>query len=232
VALTRGDNTNWKAGGPGGLCFQMEKVNFRWAVAHKTEGRAAQKRQSVGLQKRVGRAAEKDSSPVRPFPQPSLMCSPLAHPVVQPAGPPFCAARQPAKNSCFLFGNTAPQPAGPRFSVIRTEDHLHQKYLIQYYQNKDRLSVQGLLFSAASPALFGSPPHRLFVQPASPSFCLVFCAARRQFTFFIWKHGPPTRPALQLVISASICLNGGVTMDAMIMDAMTPVVDPTDLVKL
>ena len=51
----------------------------------------------------------------------------------------------------------------------------------------------GLPFSAACPALFRSPPHRLFVQPAGPPFCLVFCAARRQFTFFIWKHGPPAR---------------------------------------
>jgi len=47
------------------------------------------------------------------------MCSPLAHPVAQPAGPPFCAAgRQPAEYSCFSFGNTALQSAGPPFSVI------------------------------------------------------------------------------------------------------------------
>ena len=59
----------------------------------------------------------------------------------------------------------------------------------------------GLPFSAARPALFRSPPHRLFMQPAGPPFCLVFCAARRQFTFFTWKHGLPARPALQLVSS-------------------------------
>jgi len=35
-----------------------------------------------------------------------------------------------------------------------------------------------LPFSAARPALFRSPPHRLFVQPAGLPFCLVFCAAR------------------------------------------------------
>jgi len=47
------------------------------------------------------------------------MCSPLACPVVQPAGPPFCAAPQATKNSWFSFGNTALQPAGPPFSVIQ-----------------------------------------------------------------------------------------------------------------
>jgi len=41
---------------------------------------------------------------------------------MQPAGPPFCAARQSAENSCFSIGNMALQPArpaGPPFSVIR-----------------------------------------------------------------------------------------------------------------
>jgi len=39
-----------------------------------------------------GRAAEKGNPLARPFPQPSLMCSPLARPVVQHASRPFCAA--------------------------------------------------------------------------------------------------------------------------------------------
>ena len=38
-------------------------------------------------------------------------CWPLACPVVLPASPPFCAARQPAENSCFSFDNTALQPS-------------------------------------------------------------------------------------------------------------------------
>ena len=47
------DNTNWRAGGSGGLCFQMKNVNFRKA-ALKTEGRAG------GLHKKaVRRVAEK-----------------------------------------------------------------------------------------------------------------------------------------------------------------------------
>ena len=51
----------------------------------------------------------------------------------------------------------------------------------------------GMPFSAARcTAFLCSPPARLSV---------VFCAARRQFTFFIWKRGPPARPALQLVLS-------------------------------
>ena len=37
----------------------------------------------------------------------------------------------------------------------------------------------GLPFSAARPAVFRSPPPRLFVQPTSLPFCLVFCAARQ-----------------------------------------------------
>ena len=91
------DNTNWRASEP---CFQMKNMNFQQA-AQKREGWAG------GLRKIAVRAAEKSSRPARSFLQPSLMRSPLARPVVQPAGPPFCAARQPAENSCFLFGNTA-----------------------------------------------------------------------------------------------------------------------------
>ena len=49
------------------------------------------------------------------------------------------------------------------------------------------------LFSAARRTSFLCSPL------ASPS---VFCAACRKFTFFIWKHGSPARPALQLVLSA------------------------------
>ena len=69
------DNTNWRAGQAGGPCFHMVKVDFRRAAAHKTEGRAG------GLHKKaVRRAAEKGRPPARPFPQLSLMCSPLARP--------------------------------------------------------------------------------------------------------------------------------------------------------
>ena len=95
----------------------MKNVNFRQA-AQKTQGQAS------GLHKKsVWQAVEKDGVGCRkgqpsgpPFsaaqlnvsgPRLALMCSPLAHPVVQPAGPLFCAARQPADISCFSFGNTA-----------------------------------------------------------------------------------------------------------------------------
>jgi len=52
----------------------------------------------------------------------------------------------------------------------------------------------GLLFSAARPVLFRSPPDRLFVLSAGSPFCLL-CSppASQKFTFFIWKHGPPAR---------------------------------------
>ena len=46
--------------------------------------------------------------------------------------------------------------------------------------------------------LFCSPPRPL-LQPAllcsMPACPSVSCAARRKFTFFIWTHGPPNRPA-------------------------------------
>jgi len=57
----------------------------------------------------------------------------------------------------------------------------------------------GLPFSAARPALFRSSPHRLFVQPAGPPFCLVFCAARQPAHSSRFSFGnmalQPARPA-------------------------------------
>ena len=69
----------------------------------------------------------------------------------------------------------------------------------------------------------GGPEGCPFLQPAppffaarrttflcSPPFCLVFCAVHRQFTFFIWKHGPPAR---QLVLSPYIVtIKGGLQL--------------------
>jgi len=51
--------------------------------------------------------------------------------------------------------------------------------------------ARGLPFSAVRPALFRSPLARPFVQYAGPPFC----AARQKFTFLVWKHGRPARPA-------------------------------------
>jgi len=84
----------------------MKNLNFRQA-AQKTKTKR--------------RAALKGSTPARPFPQTSLMCrrtarlnvEPTSLPCMQPASPPFCAAHQPAKNSCFSFRNTALQPTWP-----------------------------------------------------------------------------------------------------------------------
>ena len=57
----------------------------------------------------------------------------------------------------------------------------------------------GLLFSAACPVLFRSPPHRLFVQPIGPPFWLVFCAARQPADSSRFSFGnmalQPARPA-------------------------------------
>jgi len=73
---------------------------------------------SVGCteNRRVGRWAAEKGGPAE---KGGLeMCRTLACPVVQPASPPFCAARQPVENSCVSFGNMALQPTGPLFSVI------------------------------------------------------------------------------------------------------------------
>ena len=81
------DNTNWRgAGGPGRLCFQMKNVKFwRDGGLHRI-----QKGEPAGCRKR----------------QPTLMCSPLARPFVQPAGLPFCAARQQRwSDSGFLLSD-------------------------------------------------------------------------------------------------------------------------------
>jgi len=72
---------------------EKRELSAGWRAAQKG-GPAGCGKGRGGLQKRVAR-------------RPALICSPLAHPVVQPAGPPFCAARQSAENSCFSFGNTA-----------------------------------------------------------------------------------------------------------------------------
>jgi len=91
------DNTKWSAGRAGETCLQMKNVNFRRA-AQKTEEPAGelQKERARGLRKREGQAPEKSSSLARPFPQPSLMCSPSARLSVQPTGPSCSAAYRPA----------------------------------------------------------------------------------------------------------------------------------------
>jgi len=77
-----------------------------------TEDRRAclQAAQKGGLRERVGRAVEKGNPPARPFPQPSLMCSPLARPVVQPA----LLCRLPAHGKfIFLFWQYGPSARWP-----------------------------------------------------------------------------------------------------------------------
>jgi len=96
----------------------MKNVNFRRA-AQKTEGRAAKKGGAAGCGKGRAGLQKKGSPPLRPFLQPSLMCSPPARLNVQSTFPSCSAAcRQPLENPCFSFGNTAPQPAGLPFSAI------------------------------------------------------------------------------------------------------------------
>ena len=85
---------------------------------HKKVVRRTTEKCGAGCRK--GPALRPAFSAAQPTVQPALMCSPLACRVVQPAGP-FCAARHPAENSCFSFGNMTLQPArpaGPPFTVI------------------------------------------------------------------------------------------------------------------
>jgi len=105
--------------------FPNEKREFSsgWQAAQKTEGRAD------GLRKRAGQAAEKSSALARPFPQPSLMCSPRVRLSVQPTGPSCSAACRPAlsvqqaargKFNFFIWqhGPSARPAPRPPFSVI------------------------------------------------------------------------------------------------------------------
>ena len=109
------DNTKTLIGGP---FFQMKNVSYRRAdrlhrrqkggPAYCTKGRASR------LKK-----LEKGSPLAHPFPQPSLMCSPLARPVVQhrlPARPSIKLA-SPWKIHVF---HLVTRPSSPPFSVIRS----------------------------------------------------------------------------------------------------------------
>ena len=84
-----------RAGGP---CFQMKLS--AGCTEDKTEGRAAQKGGAAGCQKGRGGLQERAASPDRSFPQPSLMCSPLAPLNVQPTGQSWC--NLPARSSVQL----------------------------------------------------------------------------------------------------------------------------------
>jgi len=68
---------------------------------------------------------------------------------------------------------------GPVSCTLRRAGGLH----IKLGCGKGRAG--GMPFSAAHPA----PLCRSAGRPS------VFCAARQKFAFFIWKHGPPARPA-------------------------------------
>ena len=127
------DNTNWRAGGPGGLEGRVSKWK-RWifgglagcCTQDRGAGRRdAQIRRSIGLRKRAGRTAEKGSPPAHPFPQPSLMFSPPDCLNVQPTCPSCGAACRPALFLCsspargkFMFFIWQHSPPGPQFSVI------------------------------------------------------------------------------------------------------------------
>ena len=102
-------------GGPAGRAgwramFPNEKreLSAGWRAAQKTSQKGGPmgctKRRCGGLRKRTGQAAEKSSPPDRPFPQPSLMCS--------PPDPLMC--NPGASLDCSLPARTSMQLATPR----------------------------------------------------------------------------------------------------------------------
>ena len=85
-------------GGPGGLEDRVSK----WKSLIFSGLAGSTKRWAGRLHKRaVQQAAEKSSPPAHSFPQPNLMCSLLARPIVHSASPPFCAAGSPRKIHIF-----------------------------------------------------------------------------------------------------------------------------------
>jgi len=85
----------------------------------------------------------------------------------------------------FSAGSRAAQKGGPAGCTTGQASGLHIK--LAYGKGW----AGGLPFSPARPALFHNLMDRLLCSPlARPS---VFSAARRKFTFFIWKYGPPAR---------------------------------------
>ena len=112
------DNTNWRAGRAGG-----------------PSGR---------LQKRAGRAAEKGSPPTRPFPQASLMCSPLACPVVQPASPPFSVQLASPRKIMFFIWQHGPLALRLVLSVPLLFLSL---YLVQQFNTTPTSCLHNLAFA-------------------------------------------------------------------------------------
>ena len=88
------------------------------------------------------------------------------------------------RSTRYAFNLTTMQLLTPQ---LLRKLQLHSKDSSLFDVNLQRLiQAGGLPFSAARPDLLYSPLAR----------SSVICEARRKFTFFIWKHGPP---ALQWV---------------------------------
>ena len=96
----------------------------------------------------------------------------------------------PNKKHELSAGWRAAQKSGPAGYTTGLADGLHIKggQRAAHVLGCGKGRSGGLPFSAARPALFAA---RRTAFLCSPPFCLVFCAARQQFTFIIWKHGPP-----------------------------------------
>jgi len=175
------DNTNWRAGGPGGLEGRVSK----WKTL--TFG-GLHRRQKGGLRKMARRTAEKGSPPTRPFWQPSLMCSPPACFNMQPTGP-FCSAAcrpallcsSPVRGKFMFFIWQHGPPARPALRLVLSVDcTLRGASGLHIKLGCGKRAVRRA-------ALFCSSP-RPFSQPAAPPFS----AARRPSLLACLLCSPPT----------------------------------------
>jgi len=99
-------------------------------------------------------------------------------------GPGGLGAVLPNEKHEFSAGWRAAQKSGSAGCTAGPDSGLHIKagWWAAQYAGLRKRAAGGLAFSAARQTSF------LCSRPARPS---VFCAARRKFRFFIWKHGPP-----------------------------------------
>ena len=101
----------------------------------------------------------------------------------------------------FSTGWRAAQKGGPAGCTTGRVSGLHIKVGCTVNWAAEKGGPEGCPFLKPGPPFSAA---RWIAFLCGPPFCLL-CSppTRRKFTFFIWKHGPPARPALQLVLSTA-----------------------------
>jgi len=142
------DNTNWRTGGPVGQCFQMEKLNFQRAAAHKTKGQAGglhKKGGPLGCGK--GRGGLQKRTALRPI----LFRNPPDRLNVQPTCPscgaacrPTLLCSSPVRGKFMFFIWQHSPPARPalrlvlsinKFSYFKIHRRIYSHCLFQNFPN-------------------------------------------------------------------------------------------------